>query len=242
MDGTIEFYDFMLEFGQSVINEEGELGVKIVCSDSNSTEFIVFGEKIINMNIVKKPVLSFRDFTKETEVKILIDFKGNYEVIYPKATEQKGNLLAWQATALPNNFVKVGGKKYPYLFWDGLTDYLKNEKFETGFCVASEDVIDFLEEKCELFGFDEQLTADFVTFWSPYLIKNKYTLIRWLTEKECQELARLDITSEEKIQIIRMYMIYKPVSQKVEIKQQNLEKVKLTAGAKIFDWGGFEVK
>ncbi len=241
LDGASETW--YLEYGTTVttnVNGQEKLCANILCDSGQSTSFI-FGEAKIIPIIVRKPVISFRDFKNETEVDVEVDFNGEYDMVYPKASLQDGPKLLWKSLATANNKVIVNDKQYPYLFWDGYTNYLKNIKFEEGFCVAGKNIIQFLEQICTIFGFDDQLTAGFVTFWSPYMMKNEYNLVRWLTKKECEKLAKLKLSSKENIQIIRMYMVFEKTDVLVDIKEQEIVKIKLTDSAKIFDWGGFEL-
>jgi hypothetical protein len=201
---------------------------------------------------VRKPIIAFRFGGKKAKVSVKVNFKakkgkGKYKVIYPLTTITEENDLIWQGEVQTNDLILVENngqnnsrsQKVPYLFWDGETDLIQDFDLETGFCVHRDEIFDFLEEKCALFGFDEVLTTDFITFWSPYLLENDYNLIRFLTDQECEKLATLEITCEEKLQIIRMYMLYRPSSKWVEIPAQKLEKIVLSSLAKVFDWGGF---
>jgi len=173
LDGSLESY--FLEYGKRIkaINVKGkeENCLKIICQSGNS-QTIFFGENKVNywMGIVKKPVIAFRDFDK-IKLKVVVNFSGEYKVIYPEVKVTSNNDLVWNCQVFPDNSIQIGKKKFPYLFWDGTTETTQEIKFDCGFCVAKDKVIKFLENICSNFGFDSSLTADFVTFWSPFLLQ-----------------------------------------------------------------------
>lgn len=219
-------------------------GITVTCSKSGNSQFYPFGTPIIPRNQVRKPVIAFRDFDKISKLKVVVNFSGEYKVIYPEIKVASNNDLVWNCQVFPDNSIQIGKKKFPYLFWDGRAEATREINFDCGFCVAKSEVIKFLENICCNFGFDSSLTTDFVTFWSPFLRENEFSLIKVLSELECSKIATLEIKSNKKIdefQIIRMYIAFQKVPKKVKIKKQILPKIPLSNLPKVFDWGGFEL-
>ena len=194
-----------------------------------------------SFSTVRKPVLSFRKFKLNTEVKVQVyDFAGEYEVIYPQTKIIQGNnSLVWTVKTLENNLIEYENKKYPYLFWDGKLKH----KFDMtkAHCISRDEVIDYLEKECEKFGFDETLRTDFVTFWAPYLMRSEFVSVRFLSAEECDQVAKVNINSTETIQLIRAYLVYKPLEEQINVSEPELEyPVFDNSQPTIFDWGGFE--
>ncbi|MDX1919483.1 MAG: hypothetical protein SFU25_01975 [Candidatus Caenarcaniphilales bacterium] len=240
-DGTMEQYGL----ATSSQNPETQVWqIHLLCG-KNTMETINYGDaqqSVIWPSNLRKPVLSLRDFNEETEIGFKVNFlAGEYKVIYPLPDTQHEKLIEWKGRALPDNYVKVKDKKYPYLFWDGQIADPSIFEFYDGFCVSRGEVIEFLEQKCSEYGFDEALTTDFVTFWAPYLMENEYSLVRFLTPKECQELAELNIECEKEVQVVRFYMLFTACDGQVEIQEQKTPQIILENKPKVFDWGGFSV-
>lgn len=222
--------------------QDGDYCAKIICESGNQT-ILEYGEPVVFASVVRKPVIAFRDFSTDTEITLSVDFSGNYKTIYPKETTRNDQTISWTGKVFAGNKFKIENKNYPYLFWDGLLSPDLNFHFNEGYCIADKNVIEFFEDKCASFGLDSSLTADFITFWAPYLQENKYSLIRFLTEEECNQLAHLTIepNNTEPIQVVRFYMIFKAVDEMVNLPEPNLPVSKLNDNPKIFDWGGFQI-
>ena len=238
-----------MEYGQNVkqMNPQGQMEncLQIICPSGDS-QTIFFGENKTSdwFSMVRKPVIAFRDFDKPTKLEIIVNFHGKYKMIYPKTKITPNNDLIWKCQILPNNSVVIAQKSFPYLFWDGVSDVVRDIQFDQGFCVEKDKIISFLEKICCQFGFDDHLRTDFVTFWSPFLIQNDFSLVKVLTDLECAKIASLEIKSSQrtdKFQIIRMYIAFKKTDKKTKIKRQTLPKIQLSNSPKIFDWGGFEI-
>lgn len=125
------------------------------------------------------------------------------------------------------------------MFWDGKLQ----TKFHMtkAYCIRRDEVIDYLERECEKFGFDETLTTDFVTFWAPYLMRSECVLVRFLSAEECNKVAKVNINSPETIQLVRAYLVYKPLEEQISLSEPELEySVFDNSQPTIFDWGGFE--
>ena len=142
--------------------------------------------------------------------------------------------------------VDVDGNIYDYetnrnyyaLYWDE-KDYA-SENFDEGFVVKGEDISKFLEEKLEILGFNEREINEFIIYWMPKMEDNKYNLIKFRTTEEINQNMPIEF-SEEPDTLIRVIMDYKKLDERIEIKEQQLEK-QTRSGFTIVEWGGRELK
>lgn len=98
---------------------------------------------------------------------------------------------------------------------------------------------DFLENKLKKLGLTDKEANEFIIYWLPLLEKNKYNLIHFATE-EYNKQAPLEILPKPD-SLIRILMVYKPLSKPVTVNQQQL----ITPDRKGFivvEWGGIETK
>ena len=178
---------------------------------------------------VKKPIIYL--YPKEqTNVKIHFNLKKTtFTTVYPKFTSEN----EWNVHASPNGDIKIGDKKYPYLFWEA-ESYI-NQDFSKGFIVKNEDAESFLEEKLKLIGLNEKESCDFITFWLPQIIKNKLSLLSFQTEEFFRNF-------EEKIEpkpdsVLRVFLSIKKIDKKCDVEEQQLTKVE-RKGFTVVEWGG----
>ena len=178
---------------------------------------------------VKKPIIYL--YPKEqTNVKIHFNLKKTtFTTVYPKFTSEN----EWNVHASPNGDIKIGDKKYPYLFWEA--DSYINQDFSKGFIVKDEDAESFLEEKLKLIGLNEKESCDFITFWLPQIIKNKLSLLSFQTEEFFRNF-------EEKIEpkpdsVLRVFLSIKKIEKKCDLEEQQLTKVE-RKGFTVVEWGG----
>ena len=178
---------------------------------------------------VKKPIIYL--YPKEpTNVKIHFNLKKTtFTTVYPKFTSEN----EWNVHASPNGDIKIGDKKYPYLFWEA-ESYI-NQDLSKGFIVKDEDAESFLEEKLKLIGLNEKESCDFITFWLPQIIKNKLSLLSFQTEEFLRNF-------EEKIEpkpdsVLRVFLSIKKIEKKCDLEEQQLTKVE-RKGFTVVEWGG----
>ena len=238
--------EYLIIVGQE---KGGEPIIVIKCKETGAEREFAYGDApalaSYMVGTVRKPVLAFRNFTADTAFTARVEFAGSFDAIYPEPTTQDrhvgAEVLEWKGIARPDNSVVVGERSYPYLFWDGAAEGL-GEKivFNEGFCVPGAESVRFLEEVCEKFGFDTNLTADFVTFWVPYLKQHEFNLVKFLSLAECDSIARLKVDIPE-LRVVRLYMAFRPVAAPEEIREQILAIEPVRGRKTLFEWGGFEV-
>ena len=118
---------------------------------------------------VKKPIIYLYP-EKTMDISVQLNIKeSKLTTIYPKFNE---NNNTWKVYVNTNGEIKIKDKIYPYLFWEA-ESYLINEMNE-GFIVKDDEAEKFLEDKLKILGLNDKESTDFITFWLPVLLKNKF--------------------------------------------------------------------
>lgn len=184
---------------------------------------------------VAKPVIYLYP-EKVQDVNVQLDkrnMNGTLDVTYP---EYQAN--GWNVKAFPNGKLidKSTGKPYNYLFWEGSTD--KKWNFDDGFVVKGNETAEFLEEKLSYMGLEPNEYNDFIVYWLPLMQNNEYNHIRFPNEEYNKDFP-LNITPQPD-NLLRVYMIFKPLDSYLEIPEQKLEKFN-RKGFTVVEWGGSEI-
>ena len=168
---------------------------------------------------------------QETTVSVSLDYAGTLTATYP-AYEN-----GWTVTAEPDGTLyDENGDEYSYLFWEGEnnTDY----DFSKGFCVAGADTADFLREKLAEIGLTPREYNEFIVYWLPQMQENPYNLIAF--QSDCYtQVAQLDISPAPDT-LLRVFMAWKPLEEKVDIPAQTLT-APARDGFTAVEWGGSRI-
>jgi hypothetical protein len=179
--------------------------------------------------VAKKPIMYLYP---EKEMEISVKFTKNEDVLlstYPKYNN------GWKVTANPNgDLYDKEGNYYYSLFWDG-KDNTPNDMTE-GFVVKGEDTATFLREKLLYMGFSKKETNEFVIYWLGQMEHNKYNYIRFRQTEEINEYMPVEFSTEPDT-LLRVIMDYKPLEEKVEVKEQKLYSTE-RKGFVVTEWGG----
>lgn len=167
---------------------------------------------------------------KETDCKVTLDYP-RFSYTYP--TYENG----WFVTAYPDGKLinKKDNSEHYYLFWEG--NERINWKYDEGFVVKGEETEKFLREKLPILGLTPREYNDFITYWVPRMKNNAYNLITFAGE-QYEDLAPLHVEPKPD-SILRVHMVYKPLKQPVEIKEQKLHGFERN-GFTVVEWGGTE--
>ncbi len=179
----------------------------------------------------RKPIIYIYPKTKQP-VSIQFQDPSILAHTYPKYKNQN----SWEVIASPNGnlYHEKTKRNYYALYWEGKGgNYQKY--LSTGFLVASQDTIYFLEEKLAILGLNEREINEFIIYWLPKMEKNKYNLVHFMTE-EWDKKAPLIINPKPDT-LIRIFMLYKPLNKKQDIPPQKLEK-RTRKGYSVIEWGG----
>lgn len=180
-------------------------------------------------DVAYKPIIYLYP-TKDTIVTVKLVNSENLIFTYPKYKSY------WKVLASSNGtlFDEETNRSYYGLYWEGINhkSSIKND----GFVVKGEDTVKFLEEKLALLGLNEREANEFIVYWLPKLEVNKYNYIRFETLEEINEYMPL-IIDPVPTSIIRVMMDYKPLEEKIDVKEQQLITPK-REGFVVVEWGG----
>ncbi|MBQ3414239.1 MAG: hypothetical protein IJH39_02605 [Clostridia bacterium] len=172
--------------------------------------------------------------TQTTEVEVKLGNPEKLSCTYPQYED------SWKIIANPNGNLKdiETGRNLYALYWEG-KEFSKNTNMEEGFCVKGEDTARFLEEKLEILGLTPREAEEFIIYWLPKMENNKYNYIRFETIEEQNSAMPLEITPKPD-SVIRIMMDWKSLNEKIEVKEQELQKTERT-GFVAVEWGGSEL-
>lgn len=185
-----------------------------------------------NQPVTKKPAIYLYPETEQT-ISVRVDFEGEMTTSYPEYTGD------WQVIAHPDGTLLnlADNREYSYLFWEGI---LADNHYDMskGFVVAGKDTKDFLQEKLATMGLTPKEYNDFIVYWLPQMQGNNYNLITFVNEEYAERVRlRVDPTPDS---VIRVLMVYKPLSKYVEVEPQELRPVE-RSGFTVVEWGGMEL-
>lgn len=186
-----------------------------------------------NVGVDAKPMLYV--YPKE-DMDLTIKLKNDNLITYsyPKYKNE------WRvhATVDGNLYDYETSRNYYALFWEGIDNniYDMNE----GFIVAGKDTVKFLEDKLSILGLNDKEINEFIVYWLPKMEDNKYNYIRFRTEEEINAYMPIEFSSNPDT-LIRVYMDFKVLDKKVNIKEQKLTSVS-REGFTVVEWGGRELK
>lgn len=186
----------------------------------------------LDPNVCYKPVIYLYP-EETTDVTVTLDFDGELKCTYPAYNH------GWHVTASPDGTLinKADGNEYSYLFWDGKSN--AEYDFSKGFVVKGSETANFLREKLVLMGLTPREYNEFIVFWLPYMQDNAYNLITFQTDSYTDS-AVLNIVPQPD-SLLRVFMAYTPLSEPVEIEEQELDGFTRN-GFTVVEWGGALVK
>jgi hypothetical protein len=185
--------------------------------------------------MVEKPVIYLYP-EKPCLVDVKVNPKGKFTFTYP---EYKNG---WKVSADPSGELTFENKKINYLFWESAQQIeTKNIEFDKGFAIEGSKTLEFLEVKLTEFGLNSKEKADFITFWVPQLMKNKYNFVHFIFNDAANQFAELDV-SPKPDHIYRLYMLSFPIESlnQIQVTEQNIPKME-RSGFTVIEWGGSQI-
>lgn len=188
----------------------------------------------IDWNMVDKKPIIYLYPQEKTELTVTLGKPENLTCSYP---EYKNG---WNVVANPDGTLvdKESGRELYSLYWEGLQTEPVN--MEEGFVVKGTDTTKFLEEKLAILGLTDKEAEEFIVYWLPELQNNEYNYIRFATIDEINTNMPLDFSVNPDT-LIRVLMQYKPLDEKIEVREQKLE-TPARNGFVAVEWGGTEIK
>lgn len=166
---------------------------------------------------------------EETEISVVFDSPELLLTVIPDY------INGWYAKVYPNGKMLVDNEEYGYLFYESMTSDFMMQKDE-GFIVPIENRKEFFEYISNYYGFNEQETYDFVTFWCSRLDKNKkYKMYPQLTNT-IDILMPVDVNPKPK-SIFRIWFLFEEVEEDIElVKPESI--LAPRDGYTMLEWGG----
>ena len=208
---TLYFIELDKQYTEQTIN--------VVVNDINNSK----------PNVAYKPIIYIYP-KQEQNVKVTLGSNDKLLVSYP-VYNNGWNVLAKKDGTLIDN--KTNRELYS-LYYESENNI--NFKIENeGFVISKEEIIPFLEEKLEILGLNPREQEEFIIYWLPILQKNNYTYIRFATNEEINNNMSLQVEPAPDT-MIRVLMTFKGLEEKINIKEQPLQKVTRN-GYTVVEWG-----
>ena len=239
-DLKIADYSIRDEFVYVTINYKGKCGL---CAPQYMYYLLKVDKKVTNIelkiqynminnphcdtSVTYKPMIYLYP-TKKTDVTVELGNPQLLTTTYPKYENK------WNVIAKPNGDLIYNNRTYYGLYWEGINNI--SEDYNDGFVVNKENLPSFLEEKLEILGLNQKETNEFIVYWLPILEKNEYNLIRFESIDIINEQMPLIINPKPDA-IIRVLIAYKPLTSKINVKEQQLTKQN-RKGFTVVEWGG----
>ncbi|MCC8069561.1 MAG: hypothetical protein LIO71_07420 [Ruminococcus sp.] len=182
----------------------------------------------VSPNMLEKPVIYLYP-TEETQVEVSVNIKdGHFTCTYPKYEN------GWSVTAEPNGTIyDSNGDEYYCLYWEGQNNIDYN--MSKGFVVKGQDTADFLREKLLYMGLTPKETNEFIIYWLPQMEENPYNLITFQNDIYSENVEL--IVNPTPDSVLRVFMVYKPLDEFIQIEEQELSTFERT-GFSVIEWGG----
>lgn len=202
----------------------------------------------------KKPVFIWKDPLGDYIVLTGRDFKGMAECakpviyLYPTASQNVSVKVGanitksepiyqngWEVFAWPSGKLKVAGKFYDSLFWDGrgLGEY---PMIQAGFILKNEDLKSTIEKQLGELGLNGREIADFTDFWLAKMPNTPYVRLTWLGTQDMNKLAPLSISPSPDT-LIRVFLDFEGLNEPINIRAQKLS-APVRHGFTVIEWGG----
>lgn len=184
---------------------------------------------ILNPRTGKPVIYLYPEQTQEVSVKL--HFDGTLSYTYP--TYRDG----WRVTAQPDGTLtnREDGSTHYYLFWDGTANF-RDWDFNEGFVVKGTETEGFFRRTLPALGLLPREYNDFITYWTPLLMQNEYTLITFATS-QYEAVAPLEISPAPDT-VLRVHMVYRPLTHAISVPAQTLPVPPKRTGFTVVEWGG----
>lgn len=186
-------------------------------------------ESALLHSVLQKPVIYFYP-EQSTDISVKLHLNGTIMHTYPEYED------GWNVTAMPDGSLSDDlGNRYKYLFWDGM--FKEDVKFDmsSGYCIKGCETEDFLNDKLEYLGLNDEELEEFMEYWLPQMQDNEYNIITFQTDVYTDNAA-LDINPAPDT-LIRVFMVFKPSADYIEMPKPDLVEG-VREGFTVVEWGG----
>jgi hypothetical protein len=188
-------------------------------------------------HVAYKPVIYC--YNSPDPFRIRVSPKGRATFVYP------GTEPVWELTADENGLLtdNKSGATYPYLFWESdhnSFQFTVDQNGMQGYLIRTDTVVDFLAHVLAEVGLNNRESADFITFWAPKMIKEKYALVQFLSTEDYEKhIAGISVAPDPDA-MLRLYMYFMPLDNSnllFEVRPQQFESFR-RSGFTVIEWGG----
>jgi len=217
--------DFLCPYETEVVQPAGD-------GDGDNCLISEISDGSCNVTAYKPVIYLYPQHEQQTSVKI--DYMGTLSITYPDYSD------GWNVVAYPDGKIVnlVDNKEYSYLFWEGV-DNGASYDLTTGFVVKGSESAEFLQQSLSKLGLTAKEYNEFIVYWLPKMINNKYNLIHFATKQEYADRVKLDINPVPD-SILRIFMVFKKLDDAKIIIPQNLRSFE-RKGFSVVEWGGTEL-
>jgi hypothetical protein len=173
-----------------------------------------------------KPVIYLYP-TKDTQVSV----KVGADVT--KSDPEYGN--GWTALATPSGMLKVAGKSYDSLFWEGIGKG-QYPTIKSGSVVPAAQAVARIKSDLSTVGLNGKEISDFLAFWQPKLPTTGSVRLSWFFNDDMNKLAPLAVMPKPD-SVIRAFLDFSSVDSGTVIAPQTLPTYARN-GFTLVEWGG----
>ena len=187
---------------------------------------------------VKKPAIYFYP-EKKQKIVVTHEFKGKLVTTYP-VYKDNWTVIAERDGTLLN---QADNRKYKYLFWDGVYAFPEEHyKFQTGFYVAKDDYIAFLEHKLAYIGLNDNEINDFIVYWLPEMNKFEHCFVHFRINDDIDGSSVLK-TKPVADTVIRVFMEFSGLNDfnSASLLPEQVLPQFTRKGFTMVEWGGSEI-
>ncbi|HTL80420.1 MAG TPA: hypothetical protein VL651_01880 [Bacteroidia bacterium] len=182
-----------------------------------------------------KPVIYvYSERTQAVSIQLLLNGKMGYT--YPAYND------GWNFTADPDGNLRMNGKMYPYLFWEGETnlDYASTN-WNEGSIVLKDSLTEFFERTLAEMGMNEKEITDYITYWVPRMQKNDSCYIHFIMNEDYDQYAEMNISPkpDSKYQAFMVWTNAEGIPDR-KLSPQHFKPMQ-RKGLTVVEWGGTEL-
>lgn len=187
---------------------------------------------------VKKPAIYLYP-EKKQKIVVTHEFKGKLITTYP-LYKDNWTVIAEKDGTLLN---LADNRKYKYLFWDGAYAFPEEHyQFQTGFYVAKDDYIAFMEHKLAYIGLNESEINDFIVYWLPEMNKFEHCFVHFRINDDIDGSSVLK-TKPIADTVIRVFMEFSGLNDfnSASLLPEQVLPQFTRKGFTLVEWGGSEI-
>lgn len=185
--------------------------------------------------MVEKPVIYVHS-SRDRDMKLKVNSPSKITFSYP-IMQNNG----WLFEVDSEGNIKIGEENYPYLFWDGQLNLEKIDLDKSNSVYVSQsELLGYMEEVCDQFGFSGTEKADFITYWYPQMKLYHTVKLKFLFNSDARQVSTIE--NSEKLPVYQLYMFWEPYEAKHSFELHKIPVPKIQEDNDyILEWGGAKI-